>query len=352
VGGPIGGDPAREVLLDAGESGTAARFLAAVAAAVPGRFLLTGSPRLRLRPIGELVEALRSGGADVGFRGEQGHLPLAIRGGTLRGGVVSVDASRSSQFLSALALAAVAVEGGLEIRATGPVASAPYVDVTIDVLTAFGHAAAGGETVRVTRGASSPPRYATPGDYSSALPLLAAAGILGGEVTARGLAWPSPDADAAALGALEAMGVAIDREPGRVTARGTRGGLFATDLVATRFPDAVPALAAMVFFASGTSRIGGIGHLRGKESDRLEALTALVRAAGGSAEASSDSLRITGAPAGASPGRLPTASDHRIVMAASLIGAGTAGALIEAPRHVAKSYPGFFSDLRSILVFD
>lgn len=351
VEGPIRGDGANEVLLDAGESGTAARFLAAVATALPGRFLLTGSPRLRARPMRELVEALRSGGGEVAFRGEEGHLPLAIRGGTLRGGRISVDASRSSQFLSALAIAAVAVEGGMEIRATGSVASAPYVDVTLDALTAFGHTAAGGETVRVARGASTPSRYATPGDYSSALPLLAAAGIAGGEVTVSGLAWPSPDPDAAALDAFEGMGVAIEKSPGRVTARGVRGTLAASELVATDFPDAVPVLAAMAYFATGATRIVGIGHLRGKESDRLDALAALLRAAGGSAESSADSLRITGAQAGASPGRLPTASDHRIVMAASLIGAGAAGALVEGPRHVAKSYPGFFSDLQTILVF-
>jgi 3-phosphoshikimate 1-carboxyvinyltransferase len=350
VHGPLRTAGDAEILLDAGESGSAARFLTGLAAALPGRFLLTGSPRLRERPIAELVSALRSNGADVVFRSEEGHLPLAIRGGALRGGTISVNASRSSQFVSALAIAAVAVEGGMEIRADGPVASAPYVQMTLESLAAFGHSVSGGKLVRVTRGAASPTRYETPGDYSSSLALLAAAAIAGGEVVVRGLTWPSRDADAAALDVFEAMGVEIEGNAGRVAARAIRGTLVATELVATDFPDAVPVLAAMALFARGTTRIEGIGHLRGKESDRVAALGALLAAAGGSAEAGADSLRIAGAESAGVRGRLPTASDHRIVMAASLIAAGGSGGLVESPGHVAKSYPGFFADLQRILV--
>ena len=209
VQGPLQGAGEEEIVLDAGDSGTAARFLTALAAATPGRFLLTGSPSLRARPMRELVQALRSLGAEIVSRGEDDGLPLEIRGRTLRAGAVSVDASRSSQFVSALLLAAVAIDGGLEVSASGRVASAPYVASTLDVLEAFGHGVSGDAALCVRRGKTTASRYETPGDYSSALPLLAAPGILGGEVRVDGLAWPSRDADALALDALERMGMTV-----------------------------------------------------------------------------------------------------------------------------------------------
>ena len=350
VQGPLHATGGEEILLDAGDSGTAARFLAALAAATPGRFLLTGSPSLRARPMRELAQALRSLGAELVSRGEDDGLPLAIRGGTLRSGAVSVDASRSSQFVSALLLAAVAVDGGLEVSASGPVASAPYVASTLDVLEAFGHTVSRDPPLRVRRGEAPAARYETPGDYSSALPLLAAAGILGGEVRVEGLAWPSRDADALALDVLERMGMTVSREAGRVVAGRAPGmRLSGVEVAATEFPDAVPVLAALALSAEGDSRIEGIAHLRWKESDRLEAVADLLRAAGGSVDRTADALEIRGASAGTRPGRLPTAADHRIVMAAALIALGQPTALIERPGHVAKSYPRFFADLDSVL---
>ena len=350
VQGPLHGAGEEEIVLDAGESGTAARFLAALAAATPGRFLLTGSPSLRARPMRELAQALRSLGAELVSRGTEDVLPLAIRGGTLRSGPVSVDASRSSQFLSALLLAAVAVDGGLEVSASGHVASAPYVASTLDVLEAFGHAVSRDAPLRVRCAEATAARYETPGDYSSALPLLAAAGILGGEVRVEGLASPSGDADALALDVLERMGMIVSRQAGRVVAgraAGTR--LQGFEVAATDFPDAVPVLAALALSAEGDSRIEGIAHLRWKESDRLESVAVLLRAAGGSVDRTTDALQIRGASPGTRAGRLPTAADHRIVMAAALIALAQPTALIERPGHVAKSYPRFFADLESLL---
>jgi 3-phosphoshikimate 1-carboxyvinyltransferase len=351
VRGPVHGSREEPVLLDAGESGTAARFLAAVAAAIPGRFLLTGAAGLRARPMRELTRALRSLGAEIVSRGDDDGLPLEIRGGTLRSGAVTVDASRSSQFVSALLLAAVAVEGGLEVHATGRVASAPYVASTLDALEAFGHAVEREPALRVQRGPSAAARYETPGDYSSALPLLAAPGILGGEVRVEGLAWPSRDADAVALRALESMGMTIARGGEGIVAGWPPGARLAgLEVAATDFPDAVPVLAALALFADGQSRIEGIAHLRWKESDRLEAVTNLLRAGGGHVEREAGALTIRPAPPKAGASRLPTAGDHRIVMAAALVALGRPGCLVEHPDHVAKSYPGFFADLESLLL--
>jgi 3-phosphoshikimate 1-carboxyvinyltransferase len=351
VRGPLRGRGADEVVLDAGDSGTAARFLAAIAAATPGRFLLTGSARLRERPMAELVSALAMAGAAISWTGQEGFLPLAIRGGTLRPGLVEVDASRSSQFVSALLLAGVAVEGGLAVRPSGPVASAPYVRTTLETLAAFGHRVSPGPVLRSQRGAGAPARYEVPGDYSSGLPLLAAAGAAGGSVTVLGLSWPSHDGDAQALPALENLGLSLRRVPAGVAAVGERTRLKPISALATDFPDAVPTLAALAALAQGESRFRGIGHLRLKESDRIEALAALVTRAGAHAEAGADELLVVGPiperPRAAQ--RLQTFDDHRIAMAAALLSLAVPGFLIENPDCVGKSYPGFFRDLDSLV---
>jgi 3-phosphoshikimate 1-carboxyvinyltransferase len=355
VRGPLGRAPGRPIRLDAGASGTAARFLAAVAAAVPGDWRLDGEPRLRERPIAELVAALVSAGASVRYEERDGFLPLGIAGGTLRGGErVAVDASRSSQFLSALLLAGAATEKGISVRPVGAVASAPYADTTVEILAEFGYDArrSADGTIDVRRGDGTGPRsYAVPGDWSSALPFLVAAGIAGGEVEIEGLAWPSSDADARASRVIEEMGVVVRRDAGSIHARAEEGGLRPVSISARDFPDAVPALAALAAHAAGESRFRDVAHLRGKESDRLDAIVKLFTAAGVRASAGGDELAVTG-PSRSVSGlmRLPTFGDHRIAMAAALISLSSAGALIENPGCVSKSYPRFFRDLETILV--
>ncbi len=354
VHGPLGRSGKEEVILDAAASGTAARFLVGVAAAVPGRWLVTGSPRLLERPIEELVAALRSAGAELEHVGRRGFLPLSIRGGTLSGGTVSVDASRSSQFFSALLLTGVAVKGGFAVRPVGTVASAPYIETTVQALEDFGHAVRRGRdgAIEVARGRVAPRRYELPGDWSSAVPFFAAAGIVGGEVSVTGLRWPSPDADALALDVLEGMGISVESGRASIRARGGPRSLAPVSIDAGGFPDAVPALAAVAAFAPGESVFRGIGHLRFKESDRIAALAALLEAAGVSAAAEKHELAVVGPPASSRKGlvRLPTFDDHRIAMAAALLSLGLAGTLVESPDCVAKSYPAFFRDLETILV--
>ncbi|HKF42423.1 MAG TPA: 3-phosphoshikimate 1-carboxyvinyltransferase [Thermoanaerobaculia bacterium] len=358
VHGPLSGSADLETVLDAGESGTAARFLTALATATPGRFVVTGASRLRERPIGELAAALRSLGASIDTEAKTGGFPVRIRGGSLRSGRVAVDASRSSQFLSALLLAAPAVAGGLEISAASEIASAPYVGTTLETLRAFGHEVSGALRergfVRVARGSAGVARYAVPGDYSSAIPLLASAGAAGGEVLLTGLAWPSADADAGALPVLERLGVEITGGPAGVRARRS-GPLAAVSVAATDFPDSVPVLACLASLAPGESRFDGIGHLRVKESDRIASIADLLAAAGVEASARDNSLVVKG-PARSRPGggtvRLPTFDDHRIAMAGALLSLALPGMLVENPGCVAKSYPRFFRDLEKLAVRD
>lgn len=348
VSGPLAGDSRRTITLDAGDSGTAARFLTAVCATIPGGFLLTGSDRLRERPIAPLVEALTAAGARIAYAGQEGRLPLRIDSG-LRSGLLRVDASQSSQYLSAILLAAVAVEGGLSVQATGGIASEPYVGMTLEALAAFGHEVVETDSVRVRRGAKVPGRYEVPGDYSSAVPLLAAVGVAGGSLELTGLAWPSRDADAGALPILERMGIRIDGFASAIAAA-SGNSLLPVSVEATRFPDSVPALAALAALAPGESRFLGIGHLRLKESDRIVALAEILTAAGAAATPGPDTLTVVGPARPRGLVRLATHRDHRMAMAAALLSLRLPGLLIEDPDSVSKSYPEFFRDLDSVSV--
>jgi 3-phosphoshikimate 1-carboxyvinyltransferase len=351
VSGPLRGRTG-ETMLDAADSGTAARFLAAAAVVTPGRFRLGGSARLEERPIGELVDALRSAGARVAYGGREGCLPLSIEGGGLRSGEIAVDAARSSQFASALLLAAVAVDGGLRIRPTGPIVSEPYVATTLEVLRDFGHEAGGGPVLAVRRGARVSEAYEIPGDYSSALPIAAAVGAAGGEVTLLGLQWPSGDADAGALPVLRAMGIGAESSARRLVVSSAGAPPRAVSVDASGFPDAVPSLAALAMLARDESSFSRIGHLRLKESDRIASLEAVAAAVGAAARDADDALFVSSKPGAAAAGlaRVPTFRDHRIAMAAAIFALRRPGLLIEDPGCVAKSYPGFFRDLERLAV--
>jgi 3-phosphoshikimate 1-carboxyvinyltransferase len=350
VRGPLAAAPDRVTTLDAVDSGTAARFLTAVAAAVPGRFRLTGSARLRERPVGELVDALRQAGARIAYDGPEGFLPLTIDGGTVRSGEITVDASRSSQFVSALLLAGPAIDGGLTVRPTGPVASAPYVRTTVETLRELGHEVLEENgALRVRGGARVADEYEVPGDYSSAVPLLAAVAAVGGHVRLTGLRWPSSDADAGALPVLATMGLAVAGSANQVESSASGTTIRPVHVFATDFPDAVPALAAAAAFADGTSRFERIAHLRWKESDRLAALAGLLTAAGAKAVAESDALVVDGPiRAGVRLARLATHNDHRMAMAAAILALKRPGILVENPDCVSKSYPSFFRDLERL----
>lgn len=341
-----GAPPGGEAILDVRESGTACRFLAAFAAATPGlRAVLTGSERLRERPIGALVDALRTLGAEIDYLGRAGFPPLSIRGRGLRGGPVEVDASASSQFASALLLVAPRLADGIALTLAGPAVSRAYLDTTREALEASGIAVRGeGRSFTVSAGqAITAGRLAIPGDYSSGASLAAAVAVAGGRRTIENLPWPSSQADAAAFDVLESMGVAIERGTGAVAVSGR--ALRAVSIDAADFPDAVPVLCAAAAGVDGETSISGIEHLRLKESDRIAAIEDLLGAAGARARFESGVLRIAGPRrGGAAPPFLPTRADHRIVMAATLL-AFASGAFVEAPRAVEKSYPGFFRDL-------
>jgi 3-phosphoshikimate 1-carboxyvinyltransferase len=341
-----GATPRGEIVLDVRDSGTACRFLAAYAATTSGgEFLLTGSERLRQRPIGGLVEALRGLGAQIVYAGEEGAPPLRIRGRALSGGEVAVEAGQSSQFASALLLVSTRLPGGLRLRLEGPPVSEAYLAATVEALSSVGIEVRQSEREFEIGPGAGFRRFEVeiPGDYSSALPLAAAAAVAGGQIDLEGLEWPSTQADAGAFRVLEEMGcsVAARSDSVRVSGRAVRP----TAASATGFPDAVPALCAVAAHVGGESVFSGVEHLKIKESDRIAAILDLLAAAGRTGRYESGALRVFGGPpARLAPPVLPTRGDHRIVMAAALLSLRRGG-LVENPRAVGKSYPGFLDDL-------
>ena len=346
------------VRLDCRSAGTLLRLLVASCAVTPGEWILDGSPRLRERPIGPLVAALRQLGAEIEDLGRPGCAPVRVRGRKLVGGRVEIDAGASSQYVSALLMAALNADGPIELLVPFLVSS-PYVDTTLEVMADFG------APVEVRRDGQAREfrveprrpelvngRYRVAGDDSAAAYPAAAAAICGGSVRLRGLSPVATQGDRAFLGLLERMGARVKatEEEIRVEADGY---LNAVDCDLSAMPDQVPTLAAAAAFANGTTWIRNVAHLRIKESDRLAAVATELRRAGVAVDELADGLRIDGSPGLVAPPGAPripvrTYDDHRIAMSMALVGMRRGGLSIRRPEVVGKSYPGFWRDLSGI----
>ncbi len=222
--------------------------------------------------------------------------------------------------------------------------SRAYLDTTREALAAAGiEASLEDGRIRVPPGSAvRSGSLAVPGDWSSGVSLAAAVAVAGGSLRLEHLPWPSSQADARALAVIGEMGVEVRTEPFAVTVSGRAKRPARVD--AADFPDAVPVLAAAAARVEGESEFRGIAHLKLKESDRIEALDGLFRAAGVRSRPSEDSLAVEGGADAGPPALLPTRADHRIVMAATLLSFARGG-FVESPRAVEKSYPAFFRDL-------
>lgn len=344
---------AGEVEIFCGNAGTLLRFLTATLATVPGRFVLDGVARLRERPVGPLVAALRALGAEIEELGEPGHIPLRIHGGTLAGGTATLDAGESSQYLSALLMAGVAAREPVTIEVAA-LTSAPYVEVTLAALEAFGGGAEtdGGALWRVRPAVLSPPAALTvEGDFSAAAYPAAAAALSGGQVLLSGLSPRSRQGDRRFLDLLREMGAEVAWEGAALAVRGRSLAAVTADF--SGMPDQVPTLAALAPFARGTTRITGAAHLRIKESDRLEAMATELTRLGARVTVLPDGLEIPGLWAAGLPPADPVVidprGDHRIAMSLAIAGLKRPGVSIGSPEVVGKSYPEFFRDLDRLL---
>jgi len=341
----------KSVRIDVGHAGTTVRFLLPILCRTPGEWIVDGSERMRERPIADLVKALRRLGGEIGHLGRDGFLPLEIRGGALRGGRVRLDASISSQFLSALLLSGPFLDGGIEVELTGTLASASYVRLTERSLASFGvPLESSGDSYRVGSQSVAGRRLALEGDWSGAAFLIGAAVLGGGPVTIRGLDHDSVQGDALFLEWVSRMGARFRWDDGLEVEAGE--SLRGIEVDASDAPDAVPALAVLAAFAEGETVVRGAANLRVKESDRLAAICEGVRNLGTLAEETPDGLRIVGdSPLlrrNRSPVTIRTRDDHRLAMAFALAGIAREGVLIENPGCVSKSFPGFWSVLESL----
>lgn len=331
-----------------GNAGTMLRLLTASLATRSGHWRVDGVARLHERPVGPLVDALRALGARIDYLGEPGFAPLAVHGATLEGGSTRLDASQSSQYLSALLMAATQARREVEIAVEGLV-SAPYVELTLDLLMGQGARIArpAEHRFRVVPSELAGGRLAVEPDLSAAAYPAAAAALAGGEILLAGVSLASRQGDRRLLEILAAMGASV--EPTAAGVRVAGGGLVAFDADLADVPDQVPTLAALAPFARGTTRIRNVAHLRLKESDRLAAMAGELRRAGATVEELADGLVIAGIWAAARPPEAPVTvdphGDHRIAMAMALVGLRRPGLRVAEPGCVAKSYPTFWREL-------
>ena len=328
-------------VLKCGESGSTLRFMLAVAAALGGEHIFTGEGRLPERPVAPLIKTLVSGGITVKGEG----LPLTLSG-KLRGGFYNIDGEQSSQFLSGLLLAAPLTGEDVHIEAEGKLNSFGYVDITLDVMEKFGiktEVYQNGYFIKGGQKYVSPEEIAVEGDWSNAAFALAG-GLLTGEVSVAGLLPHSRQGDKAVTEVFKLFGGEIGFENGVYVAK--KSVLKGANVNVENIIDAAPIISVLAAFAEGNSVISGVGRLRLKESDRLEAVKDLINGLGGFAEIAGDALLIKGRselPGGNVSGR----NDHRIVMAAVTAGA-RCGARVADIEAVKKSYPAFFEDYLKI----
>jgi 3-phosphoshikimate 1-carboxyvinyltransferase len=349
VQGCSGRIPSRAASLRVANSGTSLRFLTAMLATANGTFRLDGNPRMRQRPISDLLDALTALGVRATSDLGTGCPPVTITAGGLAGGHAFVKGDVSSQFLSGLLMALPYSRAETTVEVQGALVSPPYAAMTLSVMEAFG-VSLGNQAFR--RFDVQPARYlgrpfAIEPDASAASYFFALAAITGGSITVEGLGSSSIQGDIAFVDVLERMGCTIIREPARTTVEARP--LRAVDVDMNAVSDTVMTLAVTALFARGVTRIRNVAHSRHKESDRIAALAAELRKLGARVDEYPDGLAIDPPVPGQIHGaRIETYDDHRIAMSFGLAALRIPGVTILNPGCVAKTYPGFWSDLERL----
>ncbi|MBO4257988.1 3-phosphoshikimate 1-carboxyvinyltransferase [Streptomyces griseorubiginosus] len=332
------------------DGATTARFLPTLAAAGRGTYRFDASPQMRRRPLLPLTRALRDLGVDLRHEQAEGHHPLTVRAAGVEGGEVTLDAGQSSQYLTALLLLGPLTRKGLRIHVTDLV-SAPYVDITIAMMRAFGaEVAREGEAFVVPPGGYRATTYPIEPDASTASYFFAAAAVTpGAEVTVPGLGRGSLQGDLGFVEVLRRMGAEVSVGSDATTVRGT-DELRGLTVAMRDISDTMPTLAAIAPFASGPVRIEDVANTRVKECDRLQACAENLRRLGVGVDTGPDWIEILpGTPTGA---EIRTYGDHRVVMSFAVTGLRTPGISFDDPACVRKTFPGFheaFAELRSVL---
>ena len=348
--GPISSEKVQELFL--GNAGTAMRPLCAALCLGKGEYLLTGEPRMKERPIGHLVDALRETGAEITYKENEGYPPLEIKANGLNGGEVKIEGAISSQFLTALLLAAPMAKEDMTISIIGELVSKPYIDITLHIMKAFGVEVLNEnyETFRIKgrQTYKAVDSFMVEGDASSASYFLAAAAIKGGTVKVTGIGKNSIQGDVAFADVLEKMGAKVEWGDDFVSV--TRGELNPIDMDFNHIPDAAMTIATTALFAKGTTILRNIYNWRVKETDRLFAMATELRKVGAEVEEGEDYLKIT-APEVLNHAAIDTYDDHRMAMCFSLLALDPASVTINEPECTAKTFPTYFEVLESISQF-
>jgi 3-phosphoshikimate 1-carboxyvinyltransferase len=333
--------------IDVGHSGSSMRFLTALAALKKGITLLDGSERMRKRPIGELLKGLGQLGAMAYSKKGDDCPPVIVESQGLKGGTTKIKGEESSQFLSGLLMVAPYALRDVNIEVTGPLASKPYVDITRDVMSAFGVEVEneGYRSFFVKAGQRYlPQEYRVEGDASNASYFFSASAVCRGRVKVKNLNPVTIQGDIGFLDILERMGCDVNRGKDWIEVLG--GELHGIEVDMNQMPDLVPTLAVTAAFAKGKSVIRNIGHLRFKESDRIHALAVELSKMGIRVKEREDGLEIEGGkPHGA---EIETHDDHRMAMSFAITGLAIPGMKIKGEKCVNKSFPGFWETLQEL----
>ncbi len=339
----VGGRFPRGGEINLGDGGAPTRFMIAAACMAGGEVLVDGSPRMRERPVAEGIDMLRRLGAQIEYAQADGRLPVRVMPGSLAGGAIDVPATLSSQFISALLLVAPFLPRGIDLHACAPMTSESYVLLTADTLRGFGIAV---EKLCVRPQRVTGRDFAIEPDASSAAFWMIAAAIQApSRVRLPGVRVPSAQPDSGVADLLRSAGAQLAATPEGLEVRGAGPLRWPAGINASAMPDAAVALVAASSLADKPVRFRGLRTLRVKESDRIAALAAELGKLGCGVEADADSIAIDSSSRHDRPTVIETYNDHRMAMAFAVLGLARPGLSIRGPACVAKSYPGFWSDL-------
>ncbi|MEA1903182.1 MAG: 3-phosphoshikimate 1-carboxyvinyltransferase [Actinomycetota bacterium] len=332
--------------LDLGESGLTARIAIVLAVFAEGPTEFTGRGRLNERPMQPLIDSLHEQGVDI--RSEDGHLPITVAGqGGLWGGRMRVDCSKSSQYATALLIAAPCATEQTSVRLEGLAGSSRYIDMTVDLMEAFGARVSPNITgFDAANDGYRPTDYVIEPDVSAAVYPMVAAAITGGKVLVEGLHFSTAQPDIKVAYCLAEMGCEIEDVESGLLVSGPEHGLRAIHVDMSDAPDGSLGLATACLFAEGESRIDGLHSLQYKESDRLRTITRELRALGGDVTVDGQNLVVRRSdPVGAS---VDSHGDHRIAMAAALVGLKVDGVVVTGADAVAKTWPEYWEMLEML----
>ena len=348
VAGCGGQLPADRAELFVANSGTTIRFLTALVASGVGHYRLDGIERMRQRPIGDLLDALSQLGPTCVSESGNGCPPVRIDTPGLLGGHARVAGDISSQYLSGLLMAAPNAQQAVTIEVDGELVSKPYIDITLQVMAAFGVQVERDGYATFRSDAPQPYQareYRIEPDASAASYFWGAAAVTGGRVTVEGLSRDALQGDVAFCDVLARMGCEVDFQSDSITVTGKPMRGIEVDMNA--ISDTVQTLAAVALFAEGATTVTGVAHNRHKETDRIGDLARELRRLGAEVEEREDGLRII--PATLRPAEIETYNDHRMAMSLALVGLKSPGVVIKNPACTQKTYPDFFSDLEHLV---